>query len=158
MIRPPGSLTEDEFLGRCIKCAACMRVCPTNVLQPALLEGGIEGLWTPILKNQLGYCEQNCVLCGQVCPTGAIRSISVQEKIGSQPAFDPKLENTLKALEALDEYDSGALSKLVRPVFDALRDDLKNSLSTTPLGPEALQPHVQPMLQEQRQHKVDQGA
>ena len=89
VIRPPGSLPEEEFLGRCIKCAACMRVCPTNVLQPALLEGGIEGLWTPILKNQLGYCEQNCVLCGQVCPTGAIRSISMQEKIGAPPYERP---------------------------------------------------------------------
>jgi polyferredoxin len=89
VIRPPGSLPEAEFLGRCIKCAACMRVCPTNVLQPALLEGGIEGLWTPILKNRLGYCEQNCVLCGQVCPTGAIRSISVQEKIGAPPQERP---------------------------------------------------------------------
>jgi len=89
VIRPPGSLPEEEFLGRCIKCAACMRVCPINVLQPALLEGGIEGLWTPILKNQLGYCEQNCVLCGQVCPTGAIRSISVQEKIGAPPNEKP---------------------------------------------------------------------
>ncbi|MEA3278303.1 MAG: 4Fe-4S binding protein [Pseudomonadota bacterium] len=89
VIRPPGSLPEEEFLGRCIKCAACMKVCPTNVLQPALLEGGIEGLWTPILKNQLGYCEQNCVLCGQVCPTGAIRSVSVQEKIGAPPFDKP---------------------------------------------------------------------
>jgi len=89
VIRPPGSLAEESFLGRCIKCSACMRVCPTNVLQPALLEGGIEGLWTPILKNRLGYCEQNCVLCGQVCPTGAIRSISAQEKIGAPPYVRP---------------------------------------------------------------------
>lgn len=89
VIRPPGSLPEAEFLARCIKCAACMKVCPTNVLQPALLEAGIEGLWTPILVNRIGYCEQNCVLCGQVCPTGAIRSIPVQEKIGAPPYDRP---------------------------------------------------------------------
>ena len=82
MIRPPGALPETDFLARCIKCAACMRVCPTNVLQPALLEGGLEALWTPILVNRLGYCEQNCVLCGHVCPTGAIRSLTVAEKVG----------------------------------------------------------------------------
>jgi polyferredoxin len=64
VIRPPGSLTEEEFLGRCIKCAACMRVCPTNVLQPALLEAGLEGLWTPLLVNRIGWCEQYCVACG----------------------------------------------------------------------------------------------
>ncbi|MBF0183272.1 MAG: 4Fe-4S binding protein [Magnetococcales bacterium] len=82
MIRPPGSLPEEPFLARCIKCAACMRVCPTNVLQPALLEGGVEALWTPILLNRLGYCEHHCVLCGHVCPTGAIRPLLVAEKIG----------------------------------------------------------------------------
>src|SRR5215472_17463410 len=30
LIRPPGSTTEDEFLGRCIRCGECMKVCPTN--------------------------------------------------------------------------------------------------------------------------------
>ena len=89
VIRPPGSLPEAEFLARCIKCAACMRVCPTNVLQPALLEGGVEGLWTPILVNRIGYCEHNCTLCGQVCPTGAIRNLSVQEKVGAAPFDKP---------------------------------------------------------------------
>lgn len=89
VIRPPGSLPEPDFLARCIKCAVCMRVCPTHVLQPALLEGGVEGLWTPILINRLGYCEHSCVLCGQVCPTGAIKRVSVAEKIGGKPFTQP---------------------------------------------------------------------
>ncbi|MBF0455415.1 MAG: 4Fe-4S binding protein [Magnetococcales bacterium] len=89
VIRPPGSLEEGDFLARCIKCAACMRVCPTNVLQPALLESGFEGLWTPILINRQGYCEHHCVLCGQVCPTAAIRPISVEEKVGQSPFEKP---------------------------------------------------------------------
>lgn len=85
VIRPPGSVEEKEFLARCIKCDQCIRVCPTNVLQPALLTAGIEGLWTPILNNKLGSCELNCTLCGQVCPTGAIQSISIEEKTGVGP-------------------------------------------------------------------------
>ena len=89
VIRPPGSLEENDFLARCIKCAACMRVCPTNVLQPALLESGFEGVWTPILVNAIGYCEHHCVLCGQVCPTAAIRPITIPEKIGQKPFAEP---------------------------------------------------------------------
>lgn len=89
VIRPPGSLEEQDFLRRCIKCSECMRVCPTNVLQPALLESGFEGIWAPILLNKIGYCEYNCTLCGQVCPTGAIRDISVEEKIGKKPYKEP---------------------------------------------------------------------
>ena len=83
-VRPPGSLPENEFLKRCIKCGQCMRVCPTNVLQPAGLQSGLEGLGTPVLNNRIGTsgCQQNCVACGQTCPTAAIRPISVEEKMG----------------------------------------------------------------------------
>jgi polyferredoxin len=85
VIRPPGSVAEDEFLRRCIKCDQCIRVCPTNVLQPALFEAGLEGLWTPIMISKMGWCELNCTLCSQVCPTGAIREISIAEKLGTGP-------------------------------------------------------------------------
>ena len=82
VIRPPGSPAEPEFLSRCIKCDQCIRVCPTNVLQPAVLEAGPEGLWTPVMNMRAGYCELNCTLCGHVCPTGAILPISIEEKLG----------------------------------------------------------------------------
>jgi ferredoxin len=84
VIRPPGSLPEEEFLKRCVKCGQCMRVCPTNVIQPAGLEGGFENLWTPVLNNRIGSsgCQLNCVACGQVCPTSAIRPITLAEKLG----------------------------------------------------------------------------
>jgi formate hydrogenlyase subunit 6/NADH:ubiquinone oxidoreductase subunit I len=89
VIRPPGSVAEDEFLRRCIKCDQCIRVCPTNVLQPAMFEAGVEGLWTPIMISKMGWCELNCTLCSQVCPTGAIREISIAEKLGIGP-FEAK--------------------------------------------------------------------
>jgi len=83
LIRPPGSVPEREFMERCIRCAECMKVCPNNALHPALLESGIEGLWTPILIPRIGYCEPTCVLCGQVCPTGAIQKITEEQKLGN---------------------------------------------------------------------------
>lgn len=81
LLRPPGSLGEEDFLERCVKCGECMKVCTTNGLQPALLEAGIEGLWTPVLVPRIGYCEYNCTLCGQVCPTGAIARLPRDEKV-----------------------------------------------------------------------------
>jgi polyferredoxin len=82
VIRPPGSVEEREFLERCIRCAECMKVCPNNALHPAFFEAGLEGLWTPILIPRIGYCEFSCVLCGDVCPTGAIQKITELQKTG----------------------------------------------------------------------------
>jgi ferredoxin len=82
LIRPPGSMPEPQFLERCIKCAECMKVCPNNALHPALMEGGLEGMWTPVLIPRLGYCEHSCTLCGEVCPTGAIQRITEDQKVG----------------------------------------------------------------------------
>lgn len=82
VIRPPGSVEEREFLERCIRCAECMKVCPNNALHPAFFEAGVEGIWTPILIPRIGYCEHSCVLCGQVCPTGAIQKITEEQKLG----------------------------------------------------------------------------
>lgn len=72
VVRPPGAVAERRFLGLCLRCGECMRVCLTNGLQPTLFEAGVEGLWTPRLVSRIGYCEYSCTLCGQVCPTGAI--------------------------------------------------------------------------------------
>jgi len=80
LVRPPGSVGESEFLARCVRCGECMKVCITGGLQPTLFEAGIEGIWTPVLVPKIGYCEFNCTLCGQVCPTAAIRKLTPDEK------------------------------------------------------------------------------
>lgn len=79
LIRPPGGI-ENDLLSKCIRCSECVKVCPTGGLQPSLLEGGLEGLWTPLLKPRLGYCDYSCNACGQICPTGAIPSLALAEK------------------------------------------------------------------------------
>ncbi|HOJ51242.1 MAG TPA: 4Fe-4S binding protein [Syntrophales bacterium] len=80
LIRPPGSVEEGEFLQRCVRCGECMKVCLTNGLQPTFLEAGVTGIWTPVLVPRIGYCEFRCTLCGQVCPTGAIKRLTQAEK------------------------------------------------------------------------------
>lgn len=81
LIRPPGALAEADFLKRCVKCGECMKVCITNGLQPTFLEAGFEGIWSPMLVPRIGYCEYRCTLCGQVCPTGAIKRLPLEEKV-----------------------------------------------------------------------------
>jgi MauM/NapG family ferredoxin protein len=80
LVRPPGSIGEEEFLDKCIRCGECMKVCPTNAIQPTMFEAGMEGMWTPVLKQELAYCEYKCNMCTQVCPTGAISKLTLVEK------------------------------------------------------------------------------
>ena len=84
LIRPPGALDEGRFLARCIRCGQCMRICPGNIIHPALFEAGLQGLWTPAVNYRIGRsgCQPNCIACGQVCPTAAIRPFSLDEKQG----------------------------------------------------------------------------
>jgi ferredoxin len=77
-VRPPGSLPEAEFVSTCIVCQECVRVCPTNGLQPAFLEAGIGAVGTPYLAPRKGGCllNRSCPnLCAKVCPVGAIVEI-----------------------------------------------------------------------------------
>lgn len=80
LIRPPGAKADPDFSGLCVRCGECMKVCINNALQPLWLERGIEGMFTPVLVPRLGYCEFNCTLCSQVCPTGAIQKLTQKEK------------------------------------------------------------------------------
>jgi polyferredoxin len=79
IIRLP-SLPETEFLRTCIRCGECMKSCLTNTLQPCFWESGLSGLWTPKMDLRLAPCDQNCNVCGKVCPTQAIRSLPMDEK------------------------------------------------------------------------------
>ena len=80
LIRPPGALDETDFLNRCVRCGECMKACPNDALHPTLTEAGLEGIWTPTVVPRIGYCETSCVLCSQVCPTGAIWETNSKEK------------------------------------------------------------------------------
>jgi len=80
LIRPPGALPENDFNAACTRCGICMRACVTNTIQPSWFEAGAGGLWTPRLVPRHAACEKECALCGQVCPTGALRPLSLDEK------------------------------------------------------------------------------
>jgi ferredoxin len=80
IVRPPGSVPESEFLRLCVRCGECFQACPNNVLQPVGFDHGLEALWTPQVAADWSGCEPSCSNCGQVCPTGAIRALPLEEK------------------------------------------------------------------------------
>jgi ferredoxin len=79
-VSPPGAQTTERFNEACTACHLCVNVCPTHVLQPAVLEYGLRGLMQPRLDNFVGFCNYECILCSEVCPTGAILPLTVEDK------------------------------------------------------------------------------
>jgi polyferredoxin len=83
LLRPPGAREANSDMvafTKCIRCGECMRACPTNALQPAVFDAGLEGTWTPLLIPRIGYCDYSCNACGQACPVQAIPPLSLEDK------------------------------------------------------------------------------
>jgi ferredoxin len=79
-VSPPGSVSLLNFTSRCTACHLCVSSCPAQVLQPALWEYGFTGILQPYMDYSASYCTYECVICSEVCPTGAILAISVENK------------------------------------------------------------------------------
>lgn len=77
-LRPPG--VGDDFLAKCIRCDQCIEGCPGGILQPALGQGGWDSLFTPVMDPFSGFCDYDCNLCGQICPSQAIPPLTLEQK------------------------------------------------------------------------------
>ena len=80
-IAPPGAVSFEHFNKRCVGCHLCVAKCPQKVLKPATLEYGLRGFMQPRVVFSLEhFCNFDCVVCGEVCPTGAILPLKMEEK------------------------------------------------------------------------------
>ena len=83
-ITPPGSKSIERFNKLCTSCNLCVSKCPANIIKPTLFDYGLSGILQPTMKFDRGFCNYNCTLCSEVCPTGAIEPLSVKEKHQTQ--------------------------------------------------------------------------
>jgi ferredoxin len=71
-VAPPGAQSIARYTSLCTACHLCVGACPTQVLQPSFVEFGIGGMFQPQMNYTISYCNYDCTVCGEVCPTGAI--------------------------------------------------------------------------------------
>ena len=76
-IVPPGAGSARHFAQHCTACQLCVSACPNNVLRPSTK---LTKLMQPEMSYERGYCRPECTRCSDVCPAGAIRPITVEEK------------------------------------------------------------------------------
>ena len=76
-VTPPGSKSVKDFYRRCTACQLCVAECPNNVLRPST---DLQHLMQPEMSYEKGYCRPECTRCSELCPTGAIRKITKEEK------------------------------------------------------------------------------
>lgn len=79
-VAPPGAQSVERLLDRCTGCQLCVTACPTQVLQPAVLDYGWLGLAKPHLDFERAFCNFDCHRCAEVCPTGAISLLPLADK------------------------------------------------------------------------------
>ena len=79
-IRPPFSLPDPKLNIVCARCGNCSAVCPTRIISPSPDIRDIESFLTPSVDFTESYCLPECKLCGDVCPSGAIKRFSLDDK------------------------------------------------------------------------------
>lgn len=108
-IAPPGALNVERFREKCISCHLCVSKCPSRVIKPAFLEYGLGGMMQPKLYFDRGYCNYDCTICSEVCPTDALVRLTKEEKHHTQMGrVNFILEN---CIVYYDETSCGACSE-----------------------------------------------
>ena len=80
-LTPPGSFSAKHFAQHCTGCQLCISECPNEVLRPS---SDWLHLMMPTMSYERGYCRPECNRCSEVCPAGAIKPISHEDKASTQ--------------------------------------------------------------------------
>ena len=76
VILPAGSGSPEDFANRCLNCNLCVQNCRMKIIKPATSE-------IPFVHLDYGessYCAYDCYKCSTICPSGAIKRMSLKEK------------------------------------------------------------------------------
>ena len=108
-IVPPGALSLERFKDTCTACQLCVVQCPSEVLRPSGLEYGLGYLMRPYMSFDSTFCNYHCKDCIDVCPTGALKLLTIEEKQTTQVGIAHFYPN--RCVVSKDGTDCGACSE-----------------------------------------------
>lgn len=82
VILPAGAGNAEDFANRCLNCNLCVERCPMKIIKKADAEHP-----TVHLDYSEAFCNYKCHRCSKVCPSGAIKTLSLEEKRRTQIAI-----------------------------------------------------------------------
>lgn len=77
IILPPGAVNANRMYNKCLNCNLCIENCPNKILAKA--NDKFAAVHIDYAKGE-GFCKYDCNKCSQVCPSGAIKKITKEEK------------------------------------------------------------------------------
>ena len=75
---PPGASSLKAYGSKCVSCFLCVSACSNKVLRPSTEMGDM--FLKPVMGFENGFCRPECTDCSQVCPSGAIKAVTAEEK------------------------------------------------------------------------------
>ncbi len=77
VILPAGAVNYDRMANKCFNCNLCINHCPNKILVKA--DNNFPAVHIDY-KNGKGYCEYECNKCNEICPSGAIKNLTLEQK------------------------------------------------------------------------------
>ena len=79
VILPAGAGNAEDFANRCLNCNLCVQNCPMKILKKA--DGDYPAVHVDYTN---GFCDYDCNRCSAICPSGAIKRLTLAEKQKTQ--------------------------------------------------------------------------
>lgn len=81
-ILPAGAENVQKFSNHCLNCNLCVQNCPMKILKKA-----DKNCPTVHIEYDGGFCDYNCRKCSEICPSGALKRLTLAEKQKTQIAL-----------------------------------------------------------------------
>ena len=107
VILPAGAVNANRMANKCLNCNLCINNCPNGILSKS-----DDKFSTVHIDYEKGkhYCKYDCHKCSEVCPSGAIKKISLEEKQNTRIGMASVSPHCIGCENCVKECPTGAIS------------------------------------------------